>query len=814
MKEENNANNYTEDNIKVLEGLEAVRKRPSMYIGNVDIAGLHHLVYEVVDNSIDEAMAGFCNQIDVVIHTDSSVSVTDNGRGIPVGIHKKEKIPAVEVVMTKLHAGGKFDDHSYKVSGGLHGVGVSVVNALSSLLEVEIYSNGKIHSQTYERGIKASELKVTGDTRKQGTKVYFIPDAQIFTTTDFSYDILVRRLRELAYLNKGVKITIEDERSDAKEEFLFKGGIKQFVEYLNRRHVPLHEPIFMEGVKNDVQLEVAIQYNDTFNEKLFSFANNINTVEGGFHLIGFKAGITRTINQYATNGNLPKNLKARITGDDVREGLTAIISVRIKQPQFEGQTKTKLGNSEVKGLVESLLNEKLSQFFGENPAVARKIIAKSVDAARARDAAKRARDIARSKGALMDATLPGKLAECQVSDPALREIFIVEGDSAGGSAKQGRDRKFQAILPLKGKILNVEKARFDKILRSEEIKNIITALGTGVGKEEYDIEKIRYHKVIIMTDADVDGSHIRTLLLTFFYRQMEDIVKKGYLYIAQPPLFKVGKGKSERYLKDEMEYNEWILKKICDQKEITTGQDENKLSGHRLYLFICDLSEYFTQSEKLAKRGIAPKLVELLIYEGVEDKNFLQDQGRMSALRDLLIQEGYRVDNLNWNDERDIYEFMISGHDGTEDKEIISGPMAESFTPIKLGRGLIYSSDYQKCLIAGKNIIKHDSPPFKIFTKDKEEPAASVQDKKELLELLFKEGKKGINVQRYKGLGEMNPDQLWNTTMNPEKRTLLQVKIEDMVDTDEIFTILMGEEVEPRREFIQNNALEVSVLDI
>ncbi|MBT8358571.1 MAG: DNA gyrase subunit B, partial [Deltaproteobacteria bacterium] len=508
MNEEIKTNNYTEDNIKVLEGLEAVRKRPAMYIGNVDVAGLHHLVYEVVDNSIDEAMAGYCNLIQVTIHTDNSISVVDNGRGIPVGIHKKEKIPAVEVVMTKLHAGGKFDDHSYKVSGGLHGVGVSVVNALSSLLEVEIYTDGKIYSQTYKRGKKASELSVTGNTGEKGTKVHFIPDEQIFTTNDFSYDILVRRIRELAYLNKGVKISIEDERSDAKEEFYFKGGIKQFVEYINRRHAVLHKPIFMEGIKNEVQIEVAIQYNDAYTEKLFSFANNINTVEGGFHLIGFKAGLTRTINQYASNGNLPKNLQAKITGDDVREGLTAIISVRIKQPQFEGQTKTKLGNSEVKGLVESLVNEKLSGFFEENPTVARKIIAKGVDAARARDAAKRARDIARSKGALIDATLPGKLAECQVSDPALRELFIVEGDSAGGSAKQGRDRKFQAILPLKGKILNVEKARFDKILRSEEIKNIITALGTGVGKEEYNIEKIRYHKVIIMTDADVDGSHI------------------------------------------------------------------------------------------------------------------------------------------------------------------------------------------------------------------------------------------------------------------------------------------------------------------
>ena len=544
MNEQNQANNYTEDNIKILEGLEAVRKRPAMYIGNVDVAGLHHLVYEVVDNSIDEAMAGYCSRIKVVILSDGSVSVEDNGRGIPTGIHKTENIPAVEVVMTKLHAGGKFDDHSYKVSGGLHGVGVSVVNALSSFLEVEIFAEGKIHYQTYEKGLKTSELKARGKTRKNGTKVHFIPDAEIFKTTDFSYDILVKRLRELAFLNKGVKITIEDRRSEQKEEFYYKGGIKQFVEYLNRRHSALHKPIIMEGERNDVQIEVGIQYNNTFNEKVLSFANNIHTTEGGFHLIGFRSALTRTINQYASsNGNLPKNLQAKISGDDVREGLTGIVSIRIKNPQFEGQTKTKLGNSEVKGLVESLINEKLSTFFEENPTIAKKIISKGVDAARARDAAKRARDIARSKGALVDATLPGKLAECQSSEPDERELFLVEGDSAGGSAKQGRDRKFQAILPLKGKILNVEKARFDKVLRSEEIRNIITALGTGVGEEEYNIEKINYHKVIIMTDADVDGSHIRTLLLTFFYRQMQDLIERGYLYIAQPPLLKVGKGK-------------------------------------------------------------------------------------------------------------------------------------------------------------------------------------------------------------------------------------------------------------------------------
>jgi len=550
---------YNADNIKVLEGLEAVRKRPAMYIGNINIQGLHRLVYEVVDNSIDEAMAGYCNKINVIIHTDNSVSVEDNGRGIPVGIQKTENMTAVEVVMTKLHAGGKFDDHSYKVSGGLHGVGVSVVNALSKIMEVEVYTDGNIYYQSYEKGIKTRELSIIGKTKKRGTKIHFIPDTEILETDNFSYEILIRRLRELAFLNKGVRLIIEDERSDKKDEFFYKGGIVSFVEYLNRRNIVLHKPIFIEGIKNEVQIEVSIQYNDTFNEKLFSFANNINTIEGGFHLIGFKAALTRTINQYATNGNLTKNLHAKISGEDIREGLTAVVSIRIKSPQFEGQTKTKLGNSEVKGLVESLINEKLNVFLEENPAVARKIIAKAIDASRARDAAKRARDLARKQGALIDSTLPGKLAECQFSEPSERELFLVEGDSAGGSAKQGRDRKFQAILPLKGKIINVEKSRFDKVLRSEEIKNIITVLGTGVGKEEYDIDKIRYYKIIIMTDADVDGSHIRTLLLTFFYRHMKEMVDKGYLYIAQPPLFKVGKGKKAIYLKNEKEFNDYVL---------------------------------------------------------------------------------------------------------------------------------------------------------------------------------------------------------------------------------------------------------------
>ncbi|MFO7971594.1 MAG: DNA gyrase subunit B [Desulfobacterales bacterium] len=616
MTPENNEYVYDQSSINVLKGLEAVRLRPSMYIGNVDFNGLHHLVYEIVDNSIDEAMAGHCDTINVTIHTDKSVSVVDNGRGIPVGIHKTENIPAVEVVLTKLHAGGKFDHDSYKVSGGLHGVGVSVVNALSSELEVEVYKEGKVYYQTYSKGKKTSELLVTGDTDKQGTKIRFKPDTEIMTTDEFDYTTLKRRLRELAFLNKGIRIGIEDERIDEKEDFRYDGGLAEFVEYLNRRHTALHDPVIIEGKKHDVQVEVAIQYNDTFNEKIFTFANNINTAEGGFHLVGFKTGLTRTLNNYAANSDILKKLKTKISGEDVREGLTAIVSIRIMSPQFEGQTKTKLGNSEVKGIVESMMNEKLSIFLEENPQIARKIIAKAVEASRVRDAAKRARDIARSKGSMMDSTLPGKLADCQVSDPARREIFIVEGDSAGGSAKQGRDRKTQAILPLKGKILNVEKARFDKLLRSEEIKNLITAMGTGIGSEEYDIEKIKYHKIIIMTDADVDGSHIRTLLLTFFYRQMPELIAKGYLYIAQPPLFKLARGKSEFYLKDEQQYTEHILKRACNEKYIKAEHDHAEdavLTGNEFYVFVTDLAEYLNVLNRLEKNGVYGDLVELLI---------------------------------------------------------------------------------------------------------------------------------------------------------------------------------------------------------
>ncbi|MCG6910440.1 MAG: DNA topoisomerase (ATP-hydrolyzing) subunit B [Deltaproteobacteria bacterium] len=809
---------YDESSIDVLEGLEPVRLRPSMYIGNVDVAGLHHLVYEVVDNSIDEAMAGYCKNIQVTVHSDNSISVEDDGRGIPVGIHKTENVPAVEVVLTKLHAGGKFDNDSYKVSGGLHGVGVSVVNALSAFLEVEVYVKNKVYYQTYERGLKTCELNVVGSTKKRGTKIHFIPDADIFNMVEFNYDILSRRLRELAFLNKGIKIFLRDERNDNEDQFFYKGGITSFVEYVNKRHTPLHKPIFIEGERNDVQIEVAIQYNDTFKEKMFSFANNINTVEGGFHLIGFKAALTRTLNNYAVNGNLPKNLTAKISGDDVREGLAAIISVRIMSPQFEGQTKTKLGNSEVKGLVESLVNDKLGMFLEENPSVAKKIIAKAVEAARARDAAKRARDLARSKGSLVDSTLPGKLAECQITDPSQRELFLVEGDSAGGSAKQGRDRKFQAILPLKGKILNVEKARFDKILRSEEIKNMITALGTGVGREEYDIEKLRYHKIIIMTDADVDGSHIRTLLLTFFYRQLPEIIEKGYLYIAQPPLFKVGKGKNEIYLKDEREYNDFILKRVCDKKVVYPGNDGKKLTNHNLFVFIGNLSEYYASLSGMEVRGVYPELAELLINCGVENSKFIQNRDKMDFLKKQVEASGYVVESLQWNEDHDVHEMRIIPSDSLKKEILIKNPFISDVKPITIGRGLIYSRDFQKAVVVAKKIAKNDISPFTVekteTDKDRDKENLVFDNKLDLLNHLLEEGKKGISVQRYKGLGEMNPEQLWETTMNPEKRNMLQVRIIDAVDTDEIFTVLMGDDVEPRREFIQNNALEVSSLDI
>ncbi len=811
--EKDESSKYSAGSIKILEGLEAVRKRPSMYIGNVGVEGLHHLVYEVVDNSIDEAMAGYCDTVNITIHTDNSVSVLDNGRGIPVGMHEKENIPAAEVVLTKLHAGGKFDNDSYKVSGGLHGVGISVVNALSKTLDLEIYKNGNVYHMTFEKGIKTSDLTITGETDKNGTRVHFAPDTDIMVDDEFSFDILVRRMRELAFLNRGITIVIEDERTDDAKTFCYEGGLKSYVEYLNKAHSVIHEPIIIEGDKNDVQVEVAIQYNDTFSEKIFTFANNINTAEGGFHLSGFKGALTRSINAYSTSDKVPKNMQAKIGGDDVREGLAAIVSVKIKDPQFEGQTKTKLGNSEVKGIVESLMNEKLAEYLEENPGVAKKIIAKAVEAAKARDAAKRARDLARSKGTLLDSTLPGKLAECQYSDPADRELFLVEGDSAGGSAKQGRDRRFQAILPLKGKILNVEKARFDKILRSEEIKNIITVLGTGVGTEEYDIDKIRYHRVVIMTDADVDGSHIRTLLLTFFYRQMPELVERGYLYIAQPPLFRVGKGKKGIYLKDEPEYYEYILNRVCDNKTVKIGEPGEVVIRDAVYGFLRNLSEYFNIIARLERRNYDRKLVELIMDQGVMDREFLRDEEKMRSLSDLLSENGYQVEDFLFNvDERRMYKLKVTPplEKGEEDL-FFAGRGDRS---VYVGRELVYSAEYKKAAALKKLIAEYDRAPFSVFSGDSEDNAVLLADKDEFFQHMLAEGKKGIAIQRYKGLGEMNPDQLWETTMDPENRVMLQVKVEDVVDTDEIFCLLMGEEVEPRRDFIQTNALEVGSLDI
>ncbi|MEW5733490.1 MAG: DNA topoisomerase (ATP-hydrolyzing) subunit B, partial [Thermodesulfobacteriota bacterium] len=775
---------YTADNIKVLEGLSAVRKRPSMYIGNVGFEGLHHLVYEVVDNSIDEAMAGFCTRIHVTVHVDNSVTVEDNGRGIPVDMHKTENMPALEVVMTKLHAGGKFDNNTYKVSGGLHGVGVSVVNALSEWLEVEVHTKGQIYTQRYERGHKATELAVAGTTKKRGTIVHFMPDTTIFTVDNiYDFETLVRRMRELAFLNAGVNIVIEDERTDEKHDFLFKGGIVTYVEYINRAKQGLHKPIYMHGERGGIDIEAAIQYTDGYSENLLTFANNINTKEGGYHLVGFKAALTRTINSYVASENVSKNLQEKITGDDVREGLTAILSLKLPSPQFEGQTKTKLGNSEVKGLVETLVNEKLAAFLEENPAVAKKIVARAVDAARAREAARRARDLARKKGSLSDSTLPGKLAECQAAEPAERELFLVEGDSAGGSAKQGRDRRFQAILPLKGKILNVEKARFDKVLQSEEIRNIITALGTGVRSEEedYKIENLRYHKVIIMTDADVDGSHIRTLLLTFFYRQLPDVLKHGYLYIAQPPLYRVGKGNSATYLKDDRALYEYLLKKLADRVTVTLTAHDGPiaLSELRLYSYLCDLAEYLSIIERLERRGIPPELTEVLLTTGATTKEFMKDEEKMAVLARSLTVAGFAADQPQWSEERRVFEIFaeVPFSEAMAKKSMVA--IEGEVQKVKIGRGLVFSQDFQKAVILRENSLLPIPGPYVIGSRDKDSLNGNitVSTQKELLDTLLSEAKKGLNLQRYKGLGEMNPDQLWETTMNPETRTLVKVSI-------------------------------------
>jgi DNA gyrase subunit B len=798
---------YTADSIQVLEGLEAVRKRPSMYIGNTSILGLHHLVFEVTDNSVDEALAGYCNTVDVFVHIDNSVTVIDNGRGIPTDIHKEEGISAAELVLTKLHAGGKFDNKTYKVSGGLHGVGISVVNALSKWLELEIRREGKVYQQRYEKGKPVTPLDVVGQTKKTGTRISFLPDDTIFETKEFSFDILSNRLRELSFLNKGLTINIEDERTDKKNTFFYEGGIVSFVTHLNKNKTPLHsEPIYFIREKDNIIIEVALQYNDGFNEQIFSYANNINTCEGGTHLIGLKSALTRVLNQYGEKNNHFKNLKFTISGDDSREGLAAVISVKLQNPQFEGQTKTKLGNSDIRGIVESVVSEKLSQFLEENPDCARKIIEKMISAARARDAARKARDLVRRKNALNSHSLPGKLADCSEKDPTRCELYLVEGDSAGGSAKQGRNRQFQAILPLKGKILNVEKSRFDKMLGNEEIKILITALGMGIGEESFDISKSRYHKIIIMTDADIDGAHIRTLLLTFFYRQMPQIVENGYLYIAQPPLFKVKMGKEEFYVKDEKLLQKILLGRSGQNLQVVNG--EKIFEKESLENLIDKVTKFENLLLKLKNKNNFEEVLRFLVVEKDFQKELLKDavllndklnqmKERFGSLFPTKMCLDYRIE---FDEEHGCYKIVFSW------KSKKSGTSREQ----SVDSEFLFSPEIKE-LVSLFHQIDLGLPPYIIRKSLESHEAHSFR---EMIDTLLDFAKKGVSIQRYKGLGEMNPDQLWETTMNPESRTLLKVRVDDAVEADEMFSILMGDQVDSRRKFIEENALNAKNIDI
>jgi DNA gyrase subunit B len=787
---------YDATSIKVLGGIEAVRKRPAMYIGSTGEMGLHHLVWEVADNSVDEAMAGYCDEINVLVHDDNSVTVIDNGRGIPVDMHATEKKPAAEVVMTVLHAGGKFDSDTYKVSGGLHGVGVSVVNALSDWLDLEIWREGEVWEQSYEKGVPTTKLKASGKTKKTGTKITFHADESIFTTINYSFDTLSQRLRELAFLNKGLKITLEDERSSKKAEFRFTGGISEFVKHLNRGKGVLHDsPIYMEGKREQVDIEIALQYNDSYAENIFAFANTINTVDGGTHLAGFRSALTRTINYYASSAGMLKEQKdeVSITGDDVREGLVAVVSVKLPQPQFEGQTKGKL-NSDIKGLVESLVNERLGEYFDKHSSIARKIIGKTIDAARAREAARKARELTRRKSALDSSGLPGKLADCQERDPARCELFIVEGESAGGSAKGGRDRRYQAILPLKGKILNVEKARYDKMLGHEEIRCIITALGTGIGKDDFDAGKLRYHKVILMTDADVDGSHIRTLLLTFFFRHMRALIEKEHIYIAQPPLYRVKRGKMDRYIRDEREFSRELMKRATEE-HVVKGKDGKPLEGGALTQFLLNIQEYDQVAAKLARRLREPALVELLAESDLEKKTDFADKKKLQDLAKAIEKAKLNLEaKLEFDEEHSLHELLLKN----------SGER-------RVNWALAASPDYKRLRALHQAIEENNKPPFTIIhngDKTTKESAAS------LLNYVLEDAKKEFTITRFKGLGEMNPEQLWATTMNAETRTLLKVRLEDAVAAEDIFSTLMGENVEQRRKFIEENALDVVNLDI
>jgi len=792
---------YTAKQIQVLEGLSAVRRRPAMYIGSTGPTGLHHLVYEVVDNSIDEALAGFCTRIDTTIHVDNSVSVIDDGRGIPVDTHAKTKRPAVEVVLTKLHAGGKFDKASYKVSGGLHGVGVSVVNALSEWLEVEIKRDGNVFYQRYEQGKPVTKLQKKGKTRGHGTRVTFRPDAQIFDEIEFHDDTLINRLRELAFLNKGLRIMFADERSERTAEFKYAGGIIEFVKHLNRNRTPLHKkPIYGSGEREGVAVEFALQYNDGFQENIFSFANNINTQEGGTHMTGFRGALTRVCNDYARKGKQIKNGKTTLSGEDVREGLTAVLSVKVPDPQFEGQTKTKLGNSEVRGIVESLVNDGLSAYFEENPAVAKRVIEKSLGAARARDAARKARELARRKNVLEASTLPGKLADCAERDPALCELFVVEGDSAGGSAKQGRDRRFQAILPLRGKILNVEKARLDKILNNNEIQALVTALGAGI-REEFTLEKARYHRIIIMTDADVDGAHIRTLLLTFFYRQMQELIEQGFVYIAQPPLYRVKKGRTERYLESDMELDRFLIDLSFDNRRVVAKnkKKETRVSADTLMRAVQAAGEAQRLYERIERRFGAPR-------EAV-DRCLALPQSKCKAPNTLTATELVKLFGPDVEVRRlpEMQEEFVFDDDNGESQTPVRAPN-------EIDLALLTSHEFARLREVQRDCTAAGKPPFVIYVGD--DPECEVPSIEAVRDYLIERGKKGVSVTRYKGLGEMNPEQLWKTTMNPEKRAMVQVTVEDAVEADQLFTVLMGDAVAPRKQFIEEHALEVMNLDV
>ena len=859
---------YDSSKIKILEGLEAVRKRPAMYIGGTNQDGLHHLVYELVDNSVDEAIGGFCTEIEVVLHIDDSVTVSDNGRGIPVDIHKEKKISAAEVVLTVLHAGGKFDQDTYKVSAGLHGVGVSVVNALSETLDLEIKRDNQVYRQKYERGKSLFPLEVVGKTNTTGTRIVFKPDGDIFSEINFSFDVLSNRLRELSFLNKGLKIHIHDERDGRNHDFLYEGGIVSFVEHINKNKKVIHpNPIYITRERGDFTLELSMQYNDTYTDEIFTFVNNVNTKDGGTHLSGYRSALTRTINSYAVQNGYLKNTGVSLSGDDVREGLVAVLSIKIPEPQFEGQTKGRLGNSEVKGMVEQIVNEKLGRVFEEEPALAKGIVGKAISAAQAREAAKKAKDLVRRKSALEISSLPGKLADCSEKDPALSELYIVEGDSAGGSAKQGRNRKNQAILPLKGKILNVEKARYDKMISSDEIRALITALGTGIGKTDFNIEKIRYHKIIIMTDADVDGSHIRTLLLTFFFRQMLPVIERGYLYIAQPPLFKVKKGKSERYVKDEKGLSQVLVEQGTDKQEVLIENKGPAISGKKLVDFINHLIRFRDYCNTVAKNNIPTELLNALVNLELEQDSFKTlDQtlalisGLMNHLiaktekdkfgiRDnlknipLVLKNGQKlsaeetkafkafgVDMKPWEEnvyvaetdhgqdkieidplikdvelvidydpEKELYEFTLAGHRQGRDFQV------------KINSKFIGSPLIQNLFELYQPLATLDKPPFTLVHKD---DSIQIDSKEALLAAIMEAGKSGLAIQRYKGLGEMNPNQLWETTMDPETRVLLQVRADDFVELEDLFSTLMGDAVEPRRAFIQKHALDVKNLDI